>query len=110
MTNLTKTFTLTTLLVLAAVLAGLGLASVTPAVSGGDMATPSMVVETRLGAAELDLCSGQAWPHFSAGCAAWIAASADRDGIDRSISFAVHDADHGFSIVGKAAPMEVAAR
>lgn len=110
MMNLTKTMTMTSLALIVSVLAGLWLASTTPANSLSENAAPSMSVESRLGAAELALCDGQAWPHFSQGCTAWIAATSDQLGIDRSVSTAVHDYDHGFTIISKAAPVELAAR
>ncbi len=108
MFNMTKTLTMTTLAITVAVLMGLWFASTSPANSSAEQAAPSMSVDVRLGAAELDLCSGQAWPHFSEGCTAWIQASSDTDGIDRTISIASHDAEHGFSVVTKAQPLEVA--
>jgi hypothetical protein len=110
MITLTKTLTMTSIAVLVAVLLGMWLATTSPANSSAEHAAPSMSVEVRLGAAELDLCSGQAWPHFSAGCSAWIAASSNIDGIDRTISMSVHDADHGFTVVAKAQQIELAAR
>jgi hypothetical protein len=110
MITLTKTVTMTSLALILAVLLGMWLATTSPANSSGESMAPSMAVETRLGAAELDLCAGQAWPHFSAGCAAWIAASSNHDGVDRSISGLVHDVDHGFTIAGKASLTEMAAR
>lgn len=110
MITLTRTLTMTSIAVLVAVLMGMWLATTSPANSSAEQAAPSTSVEVRLGAAELDLCSGQAWPHFTDGCAAWIAASSDNDGIDRTISISTHDADHGFTIVSKAQPLEVAAR
>lgn len=110
MMTITRTVTMTTAAVLLAVLMGVWLASTSPANSSSEAATASMSVETRLGIAELDLCTGQAWPHFSNGCAAWISASANSDGLDRTISLAHHDADHGFSVVSKAQTLDVAAR
>lgn len=110
MITLARTLTLTTVAVVFAVLLGLWLATTSPANSRTDSAAPSMSVETRLGAAELALCAGQAWPHFSAGCASWIRASSAQAGIDRTISTTITDTDHGFTIVGKATPLELAAR
>ncbi|MFK7792557.1 MAG: hypothetical protein AB8B88_07795 [Devosiaceae bacterium] len=110
MITITRTLTMTTLAVLIAVLMGVWLASTSPANSSGERLDASMSVETRLGIAELDLCTGQTWPHFSEGCATWISASSDTDGINRTISLAVHDADHGFSVVTKAQDIEVASR
>ncbi|MEM1283921.1 MAG: hypothetical protein AAGH43_00900 [Pseudomonadota bacterium] len=110
MITLARTLTLTTVAVVFAVLLGLWLATTSPANSSAENAAPSMNVETRLGAAELDLCAGQAWPHFSDGCASWIRASSDQSGIDRTISTMVTDADHGFTVVTKATPLEVASR
>jgi hypothetical protein len=110
MIDMMKTLTITTAAVLAAVLMGIWLASTTPALSGAEENSASTSVNVRLSSAELDLCSGQAWPHFSQGCASWISASSDSHGIDRTISLAVHDVDHGFTVVSKAEPVEVAAR
>ncbi|MBV6657520.1 MAG: hypothetical protein KI785_07095 [Devosiaceae bacterium] len=110
MMTLTKTMTLTSLAIILAIFTGVWLASTSPASSRTDSFAPSVSVETRLGAAELDLCQGQAWPHFSDGCAAWIAATNNTSGIDRTVSTMVSDVDHGFTIVSKAQPLEVAAR
>ncbi len=110
MLTITRTLTMTTAAVLLAIFLGVWLASTSPANSSAGSAIASMSVETRIGIAELDLCSGQAWPSFSDGCAAWISASAQSDGLDRTISLAIHDADQGFSVVGKAQSIAVAAR
>lgn len=110
MITMTKTLTMTSIAVLIAVLMGMWLATTSPANSSAEQATPSTSVDMRLGAAELDLCSGQAWPHFTDGCAVWIAASSNNTGIDRTISMTMHDSDHGFTVVTKAQPVEVAVR
>lgn len=110
MITLTKTLTMTTLAVLVAALLGVWLATTSPANSTSEQAFPSSNVEVRLGAAELAICAGQAWPHFTEGCASWIAATSDTNAIDRTISMSIHDADHGFTVVSKAQPMELAAR
>lgn len=110
MITLTKTLTMTTVAVLIAILMGMWLATTSPANSEDERALPSMSVDVRLGAAELALCDGQAWPHFSNGCASWIAASSNSNGIDRTISMTVHDVDHGFSIATKVEPIELATR
>ncbi|GAB5511582.1 MAG: hypothetical protein Rhims3KO_29830 [Hyphomicrobiales bacterium] len=110
MIQFAKTITLTSAALVIALFFGAWLANTSPANSTTDQATPSMSVDHRLANAEFDLCDGQAWPHFSDGCTAWIAATSERDGIDRSVSPVMHDAEHGFSIAGKAQPIEVATR
>jgi hypothetical protein len=110
MLTIARTLTMTTAAMLLAILLGVWLASTSPANSSAGSAAASMSVETRIGIAELDLCSGQAWPSFSHGCAAWISASAKSDGLDRTLSLAVHDADQGFTVAGKARAIVVAAR
>lgn len=114
MFTLTKTMTLTSLAIIVAIFSGAWLASTSPANSRIDTFQPagitSMSVENRLGAIELDICQGQAWPHFSEGCAAWIAATSGANGIDRTVSTVITDIDHGFTVAGKAQPVEVAAR
>lgn len=112
MHTLTKTMTLTSLAIIVAVFTGAWLASTSPASSRIDVVEPAAApsVESRLGAIELDLCQGQAWPHFSAGCASWIAATSRATGIQRTISTVVTDIDHGFTIAGKAQVMDLAAR
>ena len=110
MITLTKTLTMTIVALFIAILVGMWLATASPASPEGEHIMPSMSVDVRLGAAELAICDGQTWPHFSDGCASWIAASSRSNGIDRTISMAMHDVDHGFSIVSKAEPMELATR
>ncbi|MEM6382303.1 MAG: hypothetical protein AAF739_06475 [Pseudomonadota bacterium] len=110
MMNLTKTMALTSLAIIAAVFSGFWLASTAPANTGNAPFEPTRSVESRLGAAELDLCQGQAWPHFTDGCARWIAATNNAEGFDRSISIAVTDVEHGFTVVQKAQPIDVASR
>ena len=110
MKTLSKTLTMTTVAVLVAALIGVWLAMASPANSGAEQAIPSIDVDVRLGLAELDLCAGQTWPHFNEGCAAWIAATSDTVGIDRTISIAEHDVEHGFTVVGKAQPITLANR
>ena len=110
MITFAKTLTMTTLAVFVAILVGVWLASTSPAISSAQGPALPMSVDVRLGTAELAICDGQAWPHFTNGCAAWIAASSDSNGIDRTVSLTVHHADLGLSVAAKAQPLELAGR
>ncbi|MCB1508971.1 MAG: hypothetical protein KDI98_09590 [Hyphomicrobiaceae bacterium] len=104
-TGMTRTITLTVASSLLAVTLGVAAAALFAFNDAGATDTvtaPTTPVIERLSATADPLCSGQAWPNYSEGCRAWIAAAAGAPVAVRSVSTVITDVDHQITIVGKA--------